>query len=371
MIIPRPDVPIIDKPGTVNARWWDYLKGDGKFARILNDARALNPTTFSITAITKANPCVMTIPDHTMIAGDFYFVRGVVGMTQVNFRWFVVASVAGDNVTVDDAGAAAGLLVDLGALNSTGFSTYTSGGIVLPQSTRGTFTWPDHVDFLHVHVWGSGGAGGSASVAAVGANSQQLGGAGGSGAKARGLIPRPSNGMSLYIVDRGMPGIQANVTNNTFLFAGITAFGTWTLTVAGPVPVYVGDLWAHGAGVGQPAAGANVGGDGGTPGIAGGDLSYDTFNGGQGGASPPAILDGGAVRFNASFPKGADGADGGGYGGNNGQDGQGPGGGGAPGYVNVTVDPAFDCTASACPLTGGREIGQSGAGGLGKIRCEW
>ncbi len=324
-----------------------------------NGSQQLTVSSFAITGITKANPCVMTVSGCTMVAGDFYFVKSVNGMTNVNFRWFKAASVSGNAVTVNDAGASSGQLVDLGALNSSGFSTYTSGGTVYPQTTRGVWTWPANVNYVKVRLWGSGAAGG-------GSLWDQYGGAGGSGAYIEARFPRPVGGTTSYAIDRGMPGIQADVINTAFLYAGITAFGSYTLLGSGPPPTYSGECYAYGAGVGQPATNSAVGGDGGTPGVGAG--TYVTFylQGGQGGAGPPSVS--GVPR---AFPSGANGAGGGGQGGNNGQGGATPGGGGAPGTSNVSVDAGFDCTASACPLSGGRETGQSGEGGAGTILLEW
>jgi hypothetical protein len=208
----------------------------------------------------------------------------------------------------------------------------------------------------------------------------QFGGAGGSGANVEALIPRPASGVSPYIIDRGMPGIQAAVLNTNFLYAGPTAFGTWTYTPPGTpafdgtnpatdttvsAPSMTGDCWAHGAGVGQRAGGAQIGGDGGTPGVGSGTYVYRSFPGGMGGASMPAIKDFSGAIVNAYFPAGGT-APGGANGSNNGQDGQ-MGGGGASGSNATGVDAAGVCTAGACVLTGGRELGQSGAGGPGSI----
>lgn len=315
----------------------------------------LDVTSFTLTAATRANPCVMTIPGHTMVVGDFYFISGVSGMTELNSRWFKVAAVSGNNITVNNCVSVAGAVVDGGALDSTGFGVYTSGGTVKPQITRGTWPWPLGVSFVHATVHGSGAAGGGSSWT-------QLAGAGGSGAIAKGIVPRPANGVSTYQIDHGMPGVPANTIADLSLQSGITAFGT----ISGTTPVNIaGDLWAAFAGIGQNAANAAVGGDGGSGGIAGGTYHYNYKPGGQGQASGPTVLDGGASRFNTNFPAGASAPEGG-AGGNNGQDGQYPGGGGSPGNNNTTPQPGAPCTGAYCNVLG-REVGQSGAGAPGQI----
>ncbi len=74
----------------------------------------------AITGITKANPAVVTAAAHGHSNGDTVYIAGVGGMTQVN----------GFNYTV--AGATTDTFQLLG-INSTGFTTYTSGGTVTGQ----------------------------------------------------------------------------------------------------------------------------------------------------------------------------------------------------------------------------------------------
>lgn len=75
---------------------------------------------FSITNITKANPAVATVTGNNFAAGDWIYIAGVAGMTQINGRYFNVQSVAGNLVTLGNLNGV--------NLDSTGFSTYTSGG---------------------------------------------------------------------------------------------------------------------------------------------------------------------------------------------------------------------------------------------------
>jgi hypothetical protein len=77
-------------------------------------------TGFAITGATQANPCVLTITGNNYVAGDWIFISGVGGMTQLNGNYYIVSNVAGANVTIKDL---FGIPV-----NSIGFGTYTSGG---------------------------------------------------------------------------------------------------------------------------------------------------------------------------------------------------------------------------------------------------
>lgn len=78
--------------------------------------------TKAITAITKAASAVLTIGTHTLVIGQSVQVSGVVGMTQINGLRALITAVGGTTITL--------------AINSTAFSTYTSGGSVNtnPQS---------------------------------------------------------------------------------------------------------------------------------------------------------------------------------------------------------------------------------------------
>lgn len=72
----------------------------------------------SISGITKANPAVVTYTGSDVWKnGDLVDVSAVVGMTQVNGNRYTIANVNTGAKTFELAG-----------INSTGFSTYTSGG---------------------------------------------------------------------------------------------------------------------------------------------------------------------------------------------------------------------------------------------------
>lgn len=72
--------------------------------------------TASITGISKAAQAVVTAPAHGYTNGDTVEISGVVGMTQVNGLQFTVA-----NKTTNT--------FELTGINSTGYGTYTSGGV--------------------------------------------------------------------------------------------------------------------------------------------------------------------------------------------------------------------------------------------------
>lgn len=81
----------------------------------------LGTTAFlAITAITKATQAVLTIGTHTLLVNDTVYIANVVGMTQINGLTGIIQTVAATTIALN--------------INSTAFSTYTSGGIVEPTN---------------------------------------------------------------------------------------------------------------------------------------------------------------------------------------------------------------------------------------------
>lgn len=86
------------------------------YIRILKDRAPLTYTATAISGITKANPAVVTSTSHGLSNGDPVWITAVGGMHQVNNRAFTVA------------GATANTF-QLSGVDSTGYGTYTSGGL--------------------------------------------------------------------------------------------------------------------------------------------------------------------------------------------------------------------------------------------------
>lgn len=78
-------------------------------------------TGIAITNATKANPCVLTIPGNTYVVGQWIYVSSVVGMTELNGRYFSITNVAGNFITLADLNGV--------AIDSSGYNSYISGGI--------------------------------------------------------------------------------------------------------------------------------------------------------------------------------------------------------------------------------------------------
>lgn len=86
-----------------------------QYCRFYRDRTVLTEAAKTITAATKANPCVVTSASHGYSNGDEVFISDVAGMTELNNRFFKVA-----NVTTNT--------FELVGIDSTNYTTYASGG---------------------------------------------------------------------------------------------------------------------------------------------------------------------------------------------------------------------------------------------------
>ena len=85
------------------------------YLRFYKDGGVILEAAKTISAATKANPCVVTASSHGFLDGDEVEISGVVGMTEINGRRFTVA-----NKTTNT--------FELSGINSTDFTTYGSAG---------------------------------------------------------------------------------------------------------------------------------------------------------------------------------------------------------------------------------------------------
>lgn len=91
------------------------LEFGNNYIRFFKDQGQITEATKAITAITKANPAVVTVTSHGYSNGDHIWINSVGGMTEVNARRYTIA-----NVTTHT--------FELSGVNSTNYTTYTSGG---------------------------------------------------------------------------------------------------------------------------------------------------------------------------------------------------------------------------------------------------
>jgi len=89
--------------------------------RVFKDNGAVLEGDKTISAITKANPAVVTATSHGYENGDEVLISSVGGMTEVNGKRFLVADKTTNTFELQDK--------DGTDINSSGFTTYTSGGV--------------------------------------------------------------------------------------------------------------------------------------------------------------------------------------------------------------------------------------------------
>ena len=93
------------------------LEFGANYIRFFKDGGILTEATTAITAITQANPAVVTATSHGLSNGDRVFITGVGGMTEVNNLEFTVAGATTNTF-------------ELSGIDSSAYEAYTSGGTV-------------------------------------------------------------------------------------------------------------------------------------------------------------------------------------------------------------------------------------------------
>lgn len=88
--------------------------------RIIKDGGNVLEDAKTITAITKANPGVLTSVAHGFVTGDEIYISSVGGMTELNGQFFLVVRINADTFSLTD--------IDGNAINTTSYTTFTSGG---------------------------------------------------------------------------------------------------------------------------------------------------------------------------------------------------------------------------------------------------
>jgi len=91
------------------------------YIRFFNQSAPVLENAIAITGAAQANPAVISVIN-TYSVGDWVFVSGVVGMTQLNGNYYSVLAASGTTITLGDLN---GVPID-----STAFGAYVSGGTV-------------------------------------------------------------------------------------------------------------------------------------------------------------------------------------------------------------------------------------------------
>ena len=109
-------------PFTFSTEQTYVLELGNNYIRFFKDSGQIVESNKTISAITKANPAVVTSSSHGFSNGDFVNISGVVGMTEVNNTTFKVADKTTNTFELQN--------VDGTDINSSAFTTYSSGGII-------------------------------------------------------------------------------------------------------------------------------------------------------------------------------------------------------------------------------------------------
>lgn len=91
-----------------------------QYIRFITNGGYILETGVNITNITKASPPLVTAAAHGFSAGDWVYVSGVSGMTQINGRTGIVQNVNANNFTLADTLG--------GNIDTTAYSNYTANG---------------------------------------------------------------------------------------------------------------------------------------------------------------------------------------------------------------------------------------------------
>ncbi|MDP7260902.1 MAG: ubiquitin-activating E1 FCCH domain-containing protein, partial [archaeon] len=92
------------------------------YIRFFKDSGIITEGDKTITAITKADPAVVTSSSHGYSNGDFVIITSVVGMTEVNGKTFKVANKTTNTFELQD--------VDGSNVDTSGYTTYSSAGTI-------------------------------------------------------------------------------------------------------------------------------------------------------------------------------------------------------------------------------------------------
>ena len=92
-----------------------------QYIRFYKDNGQILESDVTISGATQANPVVVTATGHSYDNGDEISITGVVGMTELNNKRYLVANKTTNTFEITD--------VDGTNINGTGFTAYTSGGV--------------------------------------------------------------------------------------------------------------------------------------------------------------------------------------------------------------------------------------------------
>jgi hypothetical protein len=131
-------------PFEYNTEQTYILEFGNLYMRVVKDAgQVLTGTAKTISAVTRANPGVVTATSHGFSNGDDVYVTGVVGMTQLNGRTMRVANKATNTFELND--------YDGNNINTSAYTAYGSAGTAEPvYEVATTYTTAELFDIKFV-----------------------------------------------------------------------------------------------------------------------------------------------------------------------------------------------------------------------------
>ena len=102
-------------PFTFNTEQTYILVFQDLTMRVIRDGDLVTEPTQTITGATQANPVEITVTSHPYSTGDEVYIDSIVGMTELNGRYFTITSTGPNTFTLDGE-------------DGTGHTAYTSGG---------------------------------------------------------------------------------------------------------------------------------------------------------------------------------------------------------------------------------------------------
>ena len=90
-----------------------------QYIRFYANGSPVLETGVAITGVTRANPCVVSVTN-TWSVGDWVYITGVAGMTQLNGNYYIIAARTGGSITLNDLFG--------NAVDSSAYTAWASGG---------------------------------------------------------------------------------------------------------------------------------------------------------------------------------------------------------------------------------------------------
>lgn len=99
------------------------LEFGDQYIRVIKNGAYVTEATINVSGVTQANPGVITTGAHGLSTGDWVYISGLGGMTQLNGRTVKITVLSATTFSIQDT-------LTGNNINTSGYSAYTSGGTV-------------------------------------------------------------------------------------------------------------------------------------------------------------------------------------------------------------------------------------------------